>query len=163
MLAAAEDKAFLVSELFDEYCEPGSNTITFATMREMFLRIDLLGERAGGSRRISSEVGREDIVNFIDEEVQKADVDHDGLVSREEFEKYYNGMQDFMKNSLSDENRYEHTLAKFTAAFSQVGARRAPSAAPTRLIRRARARRPARIAAAWPTGARVGALAAHVP
>lgn len=120
MLEEAEDKAFRVAELFDEYALPGSDSITFESMREMLLRLDLVGERTGGSRHISSEVDRHDVIAFINAEVARADADHDGLVTREEFDAYYNSLQDYLKDSISDENRYEFTLAKYTAAFVQA-------------------------------------------
>ena len=120
MLEEAEDKAFRVAELFDEYTSPGSDSITFESMREMLLRLDLVGERAGGARRISSEVDRHDVIAFINAEVDRADADNDGLVTRQEFDSYYNSLQDHLKDSISDENRYEFTLAKYIAASVQA-------------------------------------------
>mgnify|MGYP006138987345 CR=1 FL=1 len=111
LVVQAEDRAELMSEMFNEYDLDRSGTIEPFEMREMLMRLQIAQ---------NLEISREDYANFVAEEVAAADANNDGVITRAEFEAYYNQLQDYVKDALSNKNRYEHTVSRFRRAYAEA-------------------------------------------
>ena len=98
----------LMHDIFAEYDTDGSGSLSVREVKEMILRLKLT-ESLG--------VSREDLATYINDEFKRADVDRSGEMDFEEFVGYFNGLQDYLQDSLARENKFVHTSLKFREAF----------------------------------------------
>jgi len=111
LVEEAESRAELLGSMFHEYDLDHSGTISLYEMREMLMRLGLARELS-----ISSE----DYAHFVADEVDAADVDNDGVITREEFDAYYNQLQDSLKDALSSSNHFDHTRSRWLRAHTEA-------------------------------------------
>ena len=108
MVAESEERMALMHDIFAEYDTDGSGSLSVREVKEMILRLKLT-ESLG--------VSREDLATYINDEFKRADVDRSGEMDFEEFVGYFNGLQDYLQDSLARENKFVHTSLKFREAF----------------------------------------------
>ena len=110
LVEEAENRAELLGCMFNEYDLDHSGTISPYEMREMLLRLGLARE---------IDISSEDYAHFVAGEVALADLDNDGVITRDEFFSYYNQLQDSLKDALSNRNRYEQTRTRWRRAHAK--------------------------------------------
>ena len=111
LMEEAESRAELLAGMFHEYDLDHSGTISMYEMREMLMRLGLAREL---------EISSEDYAQFVADEVAVADLDNDGVITREEFDAYYNQLQDSLKDALSNVNHFEHTRTRWRRAHAEA-------------------------------------------
>jgi len=114
---AAEDRAGLLSSIFNEYDANGDGQLSMREVKEMILNLQLT-DRIG--------VSKEDMAVFVAADFHRADADRNNLMSYHEFSSYFDSLQDLLQDTLTRENKFEHTFAKFKESFVQAHSERVP-------------------------------------
>jgi len=104
LIAELQERDDIVRDIFDQYDCDRSGCLSAAEVQEMLLNLEL-AEDLG--------ISKEDLVHYVVAEFEAADVDDSGSISFDEFVRYYNGLQDFIKSKLTRENRHTYVHLKF--------------------------------------------------
>ena len=65
-------------------------------------------------------VTKDDVANFVQAEFERADIDDSGTITFEEFVQYYNGLQDYLRDKLTNETKNHHVITKYREEYIEA-------------------------------------------